>query len=134
MNVQRVFRCFGGVWALGGLTTGAIPASLGNMVTARKIFLNNNSIEGTIPATLGNLSSLRVSKGTFLSAAVLSYLWRFYLILSVRVRKGVCSSVIVLYFVNVFFFACLPAANCLFFFMLFFYAAILYFFCSMYML
>lgn len=41
--------------------TGAIPASLGNMVTARKIFLNNNSIEGTLPATLGNLSSLRVS-------------------------------------------------------------------------
>lgn len=46
--------------SIGGLA-GAIPASLGNMITARKIFLNNNSIEGTIPASLGNLSNLRVS-------------------------------------------------------------------------
>lgn len=45
---------------LSTLSAGAIPASLGNMITARKIFLNNNSIEGTIPSSLGNLSNLQV--------------------------------------------------------------------------
>lgn len=52
---------FGSVCDAVLIDAGAIPASLGNMATARKVFLNNNCIEGTLPATLGNLSSLRVS-------------------------------------------------------------------------
>lgn len=46
-------------WAVG-----EIPESLGNLVNARKIFVNNNCIEGSIPASLGNLTNLRVRRAT----------------------------------------------------------------------
>lgn len=50
--------------AFSGDGVGEIPESLGNMVNARKIFVNNNCIQGSIPASLGNLTNLRVRMAT----------------------------------------------------------------------